>query len=404
MADTKISETTEFLTQIHTAWDGTEQRAALRGRPRRYLAYDYVGVRNWQSQYLRALAYTRQTQKIEFPLWHCAGSLKGTAYKGASALGVSADRLWGYRGAGGALLWADDELGGDRYGLRSLASDGTVGLTKQLTQNYPGGKTVVCPVAWGVLQQEDKFVNGSSQITSMTINVELIEDYQAPPFPPAIDEYQPELVQPPWGKNLPGTYQGAELFLLPPSWTKDMPASFKRNAARLDNQSGVFRYDLKSVDPTESREMDYVLTRRGEINNLQRFFYRCKGRLKSFWAPTWLSDMELAENAPAGQNYLLVNWSGYWQYYASTKRRRTLVAFANDGTAEILAIAGYSTDPTGELGKVYLDSELKRPLARNNTLMLSFLCRYRFDSDTLLVDYDTVNIANCATTLAEVTE
>ena len=60
----KIVEKLEYKTQIHTAWDGTEQRMALRSEPRRFVSYDYIGNETWQSQYLRMLTFGQQTISI----------------------------------------------------------------------------------------------------------------------------------------------------------------------------------------------------------------------------------------------------------------------------------------------------------------------------------------------------
>lgn len=404
MADAQLSETLEFLTQIHRSWDGTEQRAALRPVPRRYLSYEYIGVKTWQSQYLRALTYSQQTQLLQFPLWHAAATLTTNAPAGTSVLAVQPDKLWGYRGVSGVMLWQNDSLGGEVFRLNGLASDGTIAIGKELTENWHHGQAAICPVGWGVLQQEDKYVNVHSTLTTMQINVELIMDQEAPLFPAALDEYHAEPFVLPWGQGFPVQYQGAEVFMMPPPWTDDISASFSRNANRLDNQTGVFRYDLKSTDPSETKAIDYITTSRAEINNLQRFFYRVRGRQKSFWAPTWLSDLELAEDALAGRNYLMVKWPLYWKYYALGQRRKSLIAFMRDGSARLIKIAGYSTDLSGDLGKVYLDESLKQPLLSKDILMLSYLCKYRLDSDVLTTNYETTDVANMTFGMTEVSQ
>lgn len=404
MAETQLSETLEFLTQIHRSWDGTEQRGALRPVPRRYLSYEYIGTRTWQSQYLRALTYSQQTQLIQFPLWHATAALTTDAYAGNSVLKTHPNKLWSYRESSGLMLWRNDSVGGEVFHLNGLASDGSLSIGKELTENWRRGQAIICPVGWGILQQEDKYVNVHSMLTTMQINVELVMDPKAPLFPTAFDAYHNEHFALPWGRGFPSVYQGAEVFMIPPPWIDDITASFSRNANRLDNQTGSFRYDLKSTDPSETKAIDYVTTCREEINNLQRFFYRVKGRQKSFWAPTWLSDLELVEDAPVGRNYLMLKWPLYWKYYALGQRRKTLIAFMRDGTARLIKIAGYSTDLSGDLGKVHLDEALKVPLLQKDVLMLSYLCRYRLDSDTLITEYETTDVANMTLSMTEVSQ
>ncbi len=401
----KISERLEYLTQIHKSWDNTEQRAALRTSPRRFISYDYIGTKGSQSQYLRALAYSKQTEKIEIPLWHANCQLDEILFKGQTNIKAGKDKIWPYRGMSGLLLWSSDELGGDRYPLKYILGDGTVISGNIFARDYPPG-TIVCPVGWGVLQQESAYDTYSSMATSLQLNLELLPDYSITPVPDALDEYHYETfkTEDPWAKVLPTTYNSVELFTIPPSWTKDLSAKFTRNVNRMDNQSGVFKYDLKSLNPTETREIEYVAISRSEINNLQRFFCRCKGRLKSFYAPTWLSDMALQEDAPPGQNYLIVDWPLLWKYYANMNRRKTIVIFQRDYTATILKVAGYTTDDSGNYGKIFLDNQLTKAINKAEVLLISFLVRYRLDTDSMLVDYDTTDAGTTSLSFMEVNE
>nr|WP_092074936.1 hypothetical protein [Dendrosporobacter quercicolus]NSL49561.1 hypothetical protein [Dendrosporobacter quercicolus DSM 1736]SDN22784.1 hypothetical protein SAMN04488502_11516 [Dendrosporobacter quercicolus] len=404
MANEKITETLEFLTQIHTSWNNTEQRLALRTYPRRFLSYDYIGTNSSQSQYLRALLYARQTEQIEIPLWHAGCPLPESTYLGQTQVNLKPAYLWPYRGCRGAILWFNDQIGGDRYVLQQLLGDGTLKLNEQIESVYLRARTTVYPVAYAVLQQEDQYSLYSSEAMSMQFNLELMTNESTMPIPEALDEFHEEAWQTknPWQDALPDQYLGVELFRIGPSWTGDIAASFARNANKLDNQSGVSQYDLKGPYTSETKEIEYLGFSRSEVYNLQRFFCRCKGRLKSFYAPTWLSDMVLAEDATAGQGYLLVEWSMFWKYYAGLTRRRTIVLFMKNQTTLILTIAGFTTSDDGELGKVVLDNNLKRMVRKADVAMISFLCRYRHDSDSMTTNYDAVDLASTTFSLAEV--
>lgn len=402
MANT-ISETLEFKTQIHTAWDKTEQRMALRTYPRRSVSYDYYGMTAAQSQYLRALSYAKQNEKIEIPLWHAACQLKDTAYANYSHVLINTVDMWQFRGCSGIEFWRNDQEGGERYFLNALYGDGSLKLTEILDKNYHSD-TVIYPVVYGYLKPEDDYTAFTSAHTTMQLNLEVLDDYALTSLPAALNETNFETWEKktPYQEALPSVYQGIDVFPLAPSWTGNLAANFTRNANKLDNETGVVKYDLKSLYSSENKEIEYVLTTKSEINNFQRFFTKCKGRWKSFFAPTWLSDMVLAEDAAKGQSYLIVEWPLYWKYYASMTRRKTIVVFLKNGAVKILPIAGYATDLTGEKGKVYLDSALTTAMKKSDVAMISYLCRYRFDSDTLTTDYATTGIATVSTVFMEV--
>jgi len=390
----KITEKISYLTQLHTAWDGTEQRMALRSDPRRYLAYDYTGMDSWQSQYLRMIIYSAQTQLIQFPLWHAGWRLREKQYKGQASIQIPTNVLWSFRNIGAMELWLGDKAGGVKYDLKYLTGNGVLGLAKQLKTDWRPG-SVVLPVAYGILQQDDSFTNIHANSSEMTINLELTQNQNAPDFPSALDADHDEPL--PYRSRrtggLPASYMGAEVWRFYAQWEEDMSAKFTRNANRLDYNAGVFRFDLKSYNPTESWTGDYVSFSREETSNIQRFFMRRKGQWQSFWSPTWLNDIELQGDQPAGQIYLLAAFTGYWQYYQKSSRRKTIVVFYYDGTCEILKVAGYSLDDTAAYGKIYLDSPLTHDIKKARVRLVSFFCRYRFNSDDLVTDYETNEIA-----------
>lgn len=402
MSDT-MQERIEFLTQLHTAWDGTEQRAALRGRPRRFISYHYSGMNSTQSQYLRALLYSTQTQILQFPLWHAARTLDKDLYRMQSIVPLKKEDMWNYRGAAGMMFWTKDEEGGAYYTMQSVTADGILHLSRQLPINYKARTVSVIPVFWGILQREDRYSNVTSEVTELMLNVEFVNRGLSVELPAAIDEWNYPRLKNWYGKDAPDEYMGRELFLMEPTWHRDMPVNYNRNASRLDNETGVIRYDLKSSDTTEGRTLGYNAMNLEEVQFLQRFFYRCKGRLKSFYAPTWLSDVELAKDATTG-NTLIAKFNLYWKYYAANKRRKNLIVFFKDGTIEILKIAGFGLDETKVFGKVFLDTPISRALCRKDIRMISFLCLYRLNSDALTTDYDAVNKGSINFEFLEVTE
>ena len=399
----KITEQIEYLTQIHTAWDGTEQRVVLRGKPRRYVKYEYVGVNTKQSQYLRALTCSTQTQVLQFPLWHANTILENMIYDRQSIVALKKQDMWNYRDCAGTMLWTNDEEGGEYFTLKNVSADGILHLGKQVTHNWKAFSTFVVPVFWGILQQEDKYTNLTAELTNMTINVEFINRGLSIDLPDGVNEYNYPRLSFAESKNALDEYLGRELFMMPPTWNEDIGSSYSRNANRLDNQSGVIRYDLKSNETTEVRSMEYSAISYEELQFIQRFFCRCKGRLKSFYAPTWVIDVELVESVTSG-NVLIAKFNLYWKYYMSSKRRKTLIVFFQDGTIEILKIAGFSLDDSQKYGKIFLDMPIKKALHKSEIKMISFLCLYRFNSDTLTTDYETTGIANINLEFAEVTE
>lgn len=385
-----IKESIEFLTQIHKVWNFTEQRAAIRIKPRRIVSYEYIGMKNKESQYLRALTNNTQTQILQFPLWHAQHLLNKIVYKSSSIIEVGQEDMWNFRDCIGVMLWQNDDVGGEYFDLQSITADGVLHLKKQVSCDWPAHSTVVVPVFWGILQQEDSYVNLTSEHTNMVINVEFINRGLNVELPESVNEYNYPRMTFNYAKNANSDYLGRELFLMKPAWTDDLNANYARNANRLDNDSGIIRYDLKSEDTIEVRSLKYNAISRAEIQFLQRFFYRCRGALKGFYAPTWTHDVELALDSISG-NTLYTKFDLYFKYYQSNKLRKNLIIFFRDGTIQVLKIAGFSRE--GEYGKIFLDMPIKTPLIKSKIDMICFLCLYRLNSDKMITDYETNDAA-----------
>jgi len=400
-----ISERISFLTTILLSWDGSEQRQALRQEPRRFVAYDYTGMNAEQSERLRALIYHAQSSAIPFPLWHAAAQLPDNAAAGQQDIVIPREFLWCYRNIGSVELWLDDERGGSSYDLKYITANGVLGLTSMLTANWKALSTMAIPVFKAVLAVDNSFTARTDDISEMTLNFELLQAQNAPEYyPEQYDIHYDEAIPEVWGyqHDLPAIYQNVEVWQYEPQWADNLDGRFTKNCNRIDYDTGVFKFDAKSYNPSESREITYVLNSRQMINNVQRFFYRHKGTWKSFWAPTWIRDMDLRESAVAGATQLHVKMMWYWKYYNKSSRRKKIVVFLKDGSCQILSIAGYSRDQFSTYGVVFLEQPLAQDIRMDMILMISFFCRYRFDSDDLTIDYETSTIATTSLTLREV--
>lgn len=402
MAEQRIQETIEYLTQILTGWDGTEQRMALRTEPRRKVSFRYTGMTAKQSTFLRSLSNCLVTNKIEMYMWQHARLLPHDATAGEQALvQLDARDMWGYRDCSGFMItkaFGESE----KHELVSIDATGLLTASDKFTIGYEAGSVTVVPMFYGILDQEDSYTDASSNVADMCINVEVMPSAADVAIPQYVNEYNYPKLSFPESTNADKKYKEHELFLMPPSWAQELSTSYSKNVNRLDNETGYFRVDVKSKTTTMTRSYNYVTTSKDQIQFLERFFYRCRGQWKSFYMPTWTNDIQLKVDARKGAKELYGRFQYYYNFFDGNKRRRTIIIFFYDGTIDIIELAGFALSDNHDRCKIFLKSNLTRALKRNDIRMISFLCLVRHNSDTMTIDYETHESASVTFEVTEV--
>ena len=389
MAEHKIEERIEFLTQIHTAWDSTEQRMALRKRPRRTFSYRYTSLNDYEAEWIRSINFTKNGKQVDMPVWHNGFIAVENIYEKQSRIKIPDEKyVWGFRDCVKVMLYTNPEEGGEVYEVDSVSSD-YIHLSEQIKSDFKKGISFVVPVIYAYILQNSDYTNETVSTVDNIISFEIInsvvearisEYFNEDNYPIPIYEY---------GKNLIGNYHGLEVFMLPPQWDGTNTVIYDINADAMDNQTGRNYYCFKSESPLAIHSLKYMLKNKEDLNYIERFFYRTKGQYKSFFMPTWTQDFTLVNNVNVGDNELIVSLNVYYNYYAKIKRRRRIIVFYKDGTAEILNIAGFSYTNDGKYGKIFLNSTLTHLIYVKDVLMISFFVCARLNSDVLEIDHET---------------
>lgn len=404
MANAHISERLSFLTQVHTAWDGTEQRLCLRRLPRVGVSYDFSGMDAAQSAYLRQLIGKAESGAVDFPLWHAESELEEDLAAGSRAVPVPPRFLWSYRNIGAFLMFTGDMEANTAHRLKSLSADGLLHAGDKLERDYRGRLARVMPVARCALAQDNGFSNETDTVTEMTLALDLLAEQNAPAlfparFDAAHDEPIDEEAMPLHG--LPAFIGPDEVFRFGHMYAGDFKAQYSKAMSRVDFDSGVFRLDARSSEAAETRELAVALRGRPMINNLERFFTRHRGRWKSFLAPTLTDDLALAADAAPGDATLAVASPVMWKYLGKSRRRRRLALFLRDGSVLMVDVGAFTRADDGSHGVLVLDAPMPRRVDAVDVWRASFMQRVRFASDDLLVDYETTEAATCTVTLVE---
>ena len=391
MAGSAITEKWEYLTDIITSYNGKEQRIKVRQYPRHFLSYDYPAMNKYQAQWLRGLGRMRQSDTYYIPMWHTPVYLSEDHIAGR-ALYIERECMMSLDQVEWIEIFVHD--------------DGIIGLEKRIDRFLNKKNTWIFPLKRCSVQPMNGlqyiYSNGSN-ITYSFEDLLLKPDTIHIPYKYLTDyEYYKQRNR--W--HLPEKLNNRDVLTISPQWLEDdsVTLSVDKATNRLDNETGVFLYDLKNNMSYDIHTLELNLLYKQSINNMIRFFKRVCGRYKSFYAPTWANDIDIIEDIWASNNFVYTGWNKISSFYLSNKRPKKLVIFTKDWQSYILDIMTYSYATRGgvRVGKIIFTMPIGFNMQISNILMCSYMNLVRLDSDELQLNYESNNVANTTLVMREV--
>jgi len=135
-----ITERLEWLTDVLTAYDGTEQRVRLRDHARRSIEYDIM-ANGHDARMLEALTFGWGAQLYCLPVWWEADILQAAVNAGTTSVAVTDAALKDYSPGGLVVFWRNT---GACEAVEILSISGnTITLKLPLSMSFPAGSRVI---------------------------------------------------------------------------------------------------------------------------------------------------------------------------------------------------------------------------------------------------------------------
>ena len=408
-SDTKISVKYEFKTDVWQSYDGHEQRRCLRQDPRRTVSYDYTSMNALEAQWLRAQIRKRQSTFDFIPMWHDIAYLENDFY-GGKTLYIDDDFMDGFQNCDAIEIFYHDDVMNHTGAnvtkkIKSFFSN-TINLKTRLDAKLLKSNAKIVPLIRCSTPETATFSYIYSNGSNVTISFEdIMYDTQLEIGTKYTYQYNFDFA----GFNrykLPANIGDKEVLMNEPQWVDDdsHTLSVSKNVVRLDNTSGIFKYDLRNSNSYDTHQTTFLLRSKRMINNMIKFFKHVKGRFKSFYCPTWVNDFEVAFDIKGKSNYINVELSEMSRYYLNNGRKKKIVVFTKDYKSYVADILSYSYDTINdkEYGRLVLATSFPVSLNKSNICMVSFLNLVRLDSDEMVLNYETNTIATVELSMKEV--
>lgn len=408
MSGDNIKEQYEYKTSILTAYDGTEQRIKTRQHPRHIMNYEYHAMNTFQAQWLQGMSRMRQSDLYYVPMWHNVACLT-EEFIGGKALYIGADYMYSFRNCDWIEIYfmhSGVNIVRQVYDYRQSDDGGVILLKDKIDRKLNPLNTWIFPLRQCSIKSDGELSYIYSAGTNMKMEFEDVLKPTTIDIPYSyISNFDTDI--PLYNLyHMQEKYNDKLVFMFTPKWVDDSDTtiSIDKNINRLDNESGVFTYDLKTTNSYDTNSWQYTLMNKKSINNMIKFFDRVGGMFKSFYCPSWVNDLEPCKDLKYNTNYIYTKFNKLYNFYFTNGRKKSIIIFTNDYKSYIYDISSwnYETVNKVKLGKVILQSPISVSIPLSNIRMISFFNLVRFNSDTLSLGYENTDIANVTLGFKEV--
>ena len=349
---TPIIERLEFKTDVLLAYDGSEQRIALRQTPRRYFEFGFLVSTLIERQKLEAAISANGSQSWDLPLW--TDSTPCTSAISHGDVVVYADTIGRDFVAGGkALLLATN--GNSLIINISTLTDTQLNLSSAVVGSWPI-ETAVIPLRTAYLEQSQQI----SRFTGSAI-------YGVVRF--LCDDISN------WSTATETIYRDYPVLTIASNWSQDITTDYQRKMQIVDfGVGGIYRDDESSL-PVFIQSHHFVLDSRQKITDFRKFLYSRRGRLNALWIPTFMPDLTFVALSSV---YLDVVNIDYTTLYNQSINRRDIRIELTNGDIHYRRI----------VASAVISNSVER-LTLNNTLpssdieKISFMMFGRLDTDAI---------------------
>lgn len=361
--DGAVLERLEWLTDVLLAFDGSEQRIALREYPRRVFEYA-CGFSDRDRREAENLLYGWQALPFAIPVWTDSEPLAATLSAGAASIPADTSTR-DYVAGGQALLIASAQ----DWEVVSIAAvnASSLDLNGVTVSTRPANSTLLMPLQTAELDDAQSLARFTGADSSARLRWNCLDSRASA----AASE---------------STYRSMPVQLLRPNWARDLEQEFVRKLEDLDFATGTRFRDDEAGGPVLMQSHLWTLTTRAEIAAFRAWCYARQGRLSHYWQPSWAQDLRVLSNIADTDTTVDVEFSGYTARVAQDVGRRDVRIQTTAGDIYYRRITG-SAVIDADTERLTLDSALGASVAVSEVALVSFMHLLRLNTDAVELNW-----------------
>lgn len=358
----------QYLTEVIEAFDGTEQRIALRDTPRTSLSYMYSMTDEQQYRFDNKLATSSGSMLV--PLWPLQCQVSRAVSAGDASIAL--ETINAHVGGFDTLLISE----GDEYEVVSIESmsGGTVTL-KHLAKKTFSTSAVVLPVKVAYPADESNSTSLLRGFDQHTITYDLDETQIQKPAP--VDDFE--------------RLSGRPIFPFRPDRSKDVTTQYNRHREILDPLIGARSIFDRAKGAVKILSQTFTFFSESERQRFEDFAELMNGAQGEFYIEGPGQAFELSEDIVVPTYKFKIKNSGYSNFANSHSLATNIAIKLYNGTTiykTILSATG-NTDGTETITTKETTAALKT--TDIETIVPLYLAR--FDSDEFRYIFDTNEVS-----------
>lgn len=364
-----INERFEWKTDILQNYDGTEQRIALRPRPRRTFEVSMTLIDDVDRKKLYDKIFKTAALTVIAPSYQYQSRLKKKTVIADNKLYTNPKR---------ADLRQDENVivftkKGEAFLFKIAAvNEDHVVITTAFSQVIPAGSVVSGGFAGRFPNKSGLSMNAIGGQSSLKI--ELVDSRDQLPYPSA-------------GISLP-TIKGKPMLLRNPLADGETAETFDVGLETIDNETGKPQFYTAWTQPFVEGARKYLcqtLLEPQELEFWRTFLQYCRGQQRAFYTPTYRQDLKRVEGTDFLVSQIEVEGSDYATQYFASETYRQLQIETSVGTFEVEV---ENVENNGTSTTLNFTAPIDADLTDAEIYRISYLMLVRLGSDTVTLTHN----------------
>lgn len=371
---TPVSETREYLTNIMTSYDQTEQRAALRSKPRCTLSYTAL-LHGADASLFDWIVTAGQAQVLLVPYWPLLNTLAAPAANGDTTIQL-ANNLPSWVVPGERLVLLGGSKDSQAVEVLSVAGK-TITLNTPVPGNWGAGAAIY-PTWECRLPDSVPFKRHTTTVSEVALTLTRQVTGDAVPV-----------------ASLPAdmTYNSTEVLTRDINWRAGQDVDMAWVTQLMDGQVGRTSYEVLAAQQQRTSGGTILVRDTAEMDWWWSFFDRHKGRRGVFYAPTRSRDLPLIQSpTPAVSPFAVAGTRFYSLAQPGTTMLTHIMVKLKDQTCQLYEITGLQPDYVNDVTYIKTMEPWSLPYRPEDALCFYLASKCRLASDAINVSWLTAGI------------